>query len=222
MPRHRRRPVDAKSSIRRLERRQRDAFGGKRPGPSPVRPEPRPACAAERQDGGACGHPDRPVRRGEKRPGPVPALPAPAGAEADAAPRQPPRPGTQQRRGLHRHRKHPPGRAGEDRLPQSPRPGLHVIRAEGGEHRREPCRRLAIGGEEAPGRFHPGQVQPRLASHQELASDRGLGLGQKDGMASPGQYLGRHHPRRPRPHDQRRDPLLLLAQTLPSFALPSG
>ena len=120
---------------------------------SPPRRRPNPAAASSprRRPG-----PRRPGVRARRPSGVskaqsaiVPAGPAPAGPQRHPQPVQPPQPGPQQRRRLHRHRKHPAGRAGEDLLPQLPRPVHHLGRTELGDrvrHRRRQARAIPLAG----------------------------------------------------------------------------
>ena len=191
---HMRRPGHAQPGIGGPERCKVDAARREDPGPGPVRAEPRPAGAAERQDRDAGLEHSFTLRRLEAQRRSRPARPAPAGPPRDPETIEPRQPGAQERRGLHRHREHPARRAGEELLPEAPRPALHRIGIEVLDHRAQPVRGLGIGGQQRLGRQVHGQVEPGFPRHQELATHRRLGLDQGHRHPGPGQNLGRHQP----------------------------
>ena len=120
------RPVDGESAIRGPERCHVSHVIR----PFSVRSQPRPACAAAGQDRDVGGQDRAAVGRVEPQVAPRPPLPGPAGAKGDAPCGQPCQPGAQQRRRLHRHRKQPAGRSGEDGLAQILGPGGNMLRTE--------------------------------------------------------------------------------------------
>ena len=112
-------PGDGKPAIGRPQRRYRHALRGERFHPSAIRPEPRPARAAERQHGRIGIDGARAVGRQKRQMSSVvPAGPAMTQRELHADRIQPPQPRAQQRRGLEGFRENPAAGADKGRLPQ--------------------------------------------------------------------------------------------------------
>ena len=201
-PRHRRRPGHPEPHVGGAERRDPDARPIKDRDPGGVRSQARPTGAAQGQNRHPRGQIDRALRRAEQerriQPSPPPARP-----QIDAARAQPRQPSPQQRRGFHSHRKHAAGRAGEQLDAQPLGPGHDF----GGAERPLRQHGSVVSANERGERLVAGQVQARLARHQELARRRGHRLGHDDRPAGCHQRLGRHQARGARADHQRVDGL---------------
>ena len=153
------------------------------PGPAAVRAQPRPGCAAERQNGGARRE------RAALVPGPaqrqrVVADKALEGAalEAHALRRQPRQQRPQQGRGLEAFGKHPPAGADESFFAKLRAKFAQPIRRKGADDRLQPLGRRAIAREENLQRLAVRQIEAAAPGHQKFA--RGARLVVKDGDAS--------------------------------------
>ncbi len=151
----------------------RNAGLRKRRDPAAVRPEPRPARAAERQHGHI-----RPVgddravgpREGERAV--LPSDEAVAHREGDAGVVEPAQPRAQQRRCLHRLGKHPAAGADEGRLAQRLAPVAQALRRKRRDRRAQRRVLRVVAAEKALQRFAVGEIEPAAAGEQEFPSDR--------------------------------------------------
>ena len=190
-------PGDGEAAIGRPQRRYRHALRGERLRPCAIGPEPRPACAAERQHGRAGFDRALAVGRLKRQTAVVvPAGPAVAQRELHAHGIQPPQPRPQQRRGLERFRKHPAAGADEGRLPQRFAPFAQGIRRKCLDRGREMRHRFAVAREKCRQRFAVGQIEPAAPGHQELAAGGRHRVIDGDAGAALRQHLGRHQPGR--------------------------
>ncbi len=106
-------PRNGESAVGRTQRRNRYALLSEDARPVTVGAKPRPACTAERQERRSRPHGLTLASRFERQRIAVPSQPMMAQAELDALPIEPREPGAQQRRSLHRFRKHPAARPDE-------------------------------------------------------------------------------------------------------------
>ena len=187
-------PVGDEAAIRRPQRRDGDAGLCQNIGPAAVRTEPRPACAAERQDHGiGMERAIAPFGRIEQDIAMlVPADPMVPQLEFDAAVAEPPQPGAQQRRSLERFREHAAARSDERVLAQALAPGANRSRRERLDRGAQMRHRRAVAREEAVEFFAMGEVEPAAAGQQEFSADRRHAVINGDTRAALGQHLGRH------------------------------
>ena len=184
-------PGIGEAHIGRPQGRDGDAAPGQQADPGPVRTEPRPAPAAERQDGGVGIRPHRLAGRiGEgENAVVVKTLPAVAQGEADTEGLEPRQPGAQERRGLEGLGEHAPARSHEGLLSQALAPGAQVLRTEGLDQGPQLRPGLGIAGEEIFELLRMGQVQPAPSRHEQLAPDRRHPVVDRDGEACASQNL---------------------------------
>jgi len=194
MRRHRRRPRDVETHVRRRERGKGDACIRERPRPGAIGAEPGPGGATEGEDGSRGFYPALAIRCREAGGRALPAEPAPAGADGGAGRGEPREPAAEQGRGLHASREDTAGRACETGLSQRFRPFPDLLRSEGRKGRAEPSGGIAVSSEEIVRCFRLGEVQPRLACHQELSRHAGFRLGNRHGKTRGSQHFGGDQP----------------------------
>src|SRR3984893_14690142 len=153
-------PGDREPAIGGLQMRYRHALRAKRFHPRAVGPEPRPACAAEREHG--CTGVDqalsvRSVKR--KLSVSIPAAPAMAHRELHAHRVEPPQPCPQQPRGLERFRETPAAGADEGRLPQRFAPLAQGFRRKRRDRGSEVGHRLAVARKKFRQRLAVRQIE---------------------------------------------------------------
>ena len=191
------RPRDREAAIGGPERRYRHAARSERLHPSAVRPEPRPACTAKREDG--CARIDSAFSIGrlkQKLPIVVPAGPAVAQCELHAHRIKPPEPCTQQRRGLERRWKNPAAGADEGWLPQRLAPCAQPSWRERLDHSCKPRLRFAVARQKFRQRFAVRQIEAATSRHQKFAAGRRHCIIDRDAGSASRQHLGRHQPGR--------------------------
>nr|GEU28576.1 hypothetical protein [Tanacetum cinerariifolium] len=189
-------PIDVEAAVGRNQGSDVHAALRQQRNPGAVRPQPRPAAAAQGQHHGIRPHQHVAVRAGERqRAVAAPAGPPVAHVEAHAVLAQAVQPGAQQRRGLHIGRKHPAGRAHERFHPQAVHPGAHVVgteRVEHGTQRTPSAAGRAVARDEVRIRFGMGDVHAAAPGQQEFAAHRRHGVVDVDAGAAPRQGLGGH------------------------------
>ena len=191
------RPGNEEPAIGGLQRRNGDALVRQQRRPCPIRAEPRPARAAQRQQRGV--RPDRPLALGCcKTQGAVrvPSGPIVTQGEAHAPRIQPTQPSPQQRRGLERLRKHPPARADKSRLPKSFAPRPQSLRRKRLDRRAQARLRGTIARQKYIQRLAMGEIEAATPGHQEFARDGWHAIIHRHPHAGTRDGFRRHQPGR--------------------------
>ena len=199
-----------KAAVGRLQWHHRHLGRLQQRHPSAVRPQARPAAAAQGQYHHVGGQGHWPLRR-IKRPG-VALQPHPAVPHVELHPRhtQAVQPGAQQRGGFHVAGKHPARAAHKSVHAQCFGPVAQLRRAQmlqPGADLRLPG---AITGGKKFGRLGVREVEPALARQQKFATHRRHGIAQLHRHPRLGQHFRRHQARRPPANHQRGGALGLL------------
>ena len=193
-------PGDGEAAIGRPKPGDVDAFRSERLDPRPVRPQPRPACAAKREHGGADVDGALPVGcLKQQATAIVPSNPAMAQRELHAHRIQPPQPRPQQRRRLECLRKHPAAGADKGFLPQRLAPVTQRLRRKRLDRSFQVRRRLAIAREELRKRFAVGEIEPAPSGHQEFSTRRRHGVVDGDVSTASRQHSAAISPAGPAP-----------------------
>ncbi len=181
-----RRPVHQEAAVRRPERGDR---AGEVPGPGGVGAELWPGGAPTRQHGHVrpLGLPGVEAESAIR----VPSRPAMPSMQLHAQIAETAQPGPQQRRSLHRGRKHPPAGSDERRLAEAVTPLDQRLRRKGPDDRLQPKPGGAVARQEDIQGFGMGEVQPAAAGHQQFAAGRGHVVVDCDTQAGAGQGLSR-------------------------------
>ena len=175
-------PADQRAAIGRRQRGHRDAQCVERPGPAAVRAQPRPGCAAERQNGGA--------RRERAALSPIPRSDSASSPKPSKAPRSKRTPCAVSRASSARSKGEALKLLGNTRplvpmkvsSPSSAQNSRKPIRRKGADDRLQPLGRRAVAREENLQRLAVRQIESAAPGHQKFA--RGARLVVKDGDAS--------------------------------------
>lgn len=109
---------------------------------------------------------------------------------------QPAQPGAQQRRGLHRNRKHPPAGADKGPLSEIIGPGAQLLRPERLDRRGQPRLRRAVARQKVRLSFAVGEIEAAAPGQQKLPRWRAHAVEHGDAQAAARKLLGRHQPSR--------------------------
>ena len=190
---------DLETAVRRAQGRQLDAGLLQPWHPGAVRAQPRPAGTTECEHQHVGAHAGFALGRAEaQQPRPrgvgrrLPAQPAVAHVELHTLGTQPVQPGTQQGRGLHLLREHPPRAADEGVDAQPGHPVAQLLRREATQQGVDLARPGAIAADEGLEILGMSEVQPAFAGEQEFAPDRRHAVVEMHRRTAHGQHLGGH------------------------------
>jgi len=165
-------PRHIEAAVRRQQGRDPDPALRQQRHPRAVRPQLRPAAAAERQHHGIGAHVQLTLWICKVQRSIVgPALPAMAHMEAHPGFAQAVQPGAQQRRSLHILGKNPPRRTDEGLDPQPVDPFAQGVGRKGFEQRPDRIGTHAVARQEHSEWLGMGDVHAADAGQQELAAD---------------------------------------------------